>query len=315
MKLVSVIIPVYNRANLLAYTLDSIAEQTYTNWECIIVDDGSVDDTLTIAKSYENKDSRFKVFTRPNYLTKGANSCRNFGFKKVSGEYIKWFDSDDLMEPKHIEISVEALEIGGYDFVISDSINFITGKEINQKPYSFDRGLARINMIDFAKNRIGWITDDFLGRYNVLRNLSYNEDLIDGQEYNFFTRFLSLNTNGIFLNEILTKRRLHVDSLTSQNAKDLFSYKKIVAEIKILTAYDLNRESRSENKLIEWYLSGYIIYSYELSKQRIIPPYFYKASKMILRFKGFMKVTSFISGVFISYLIKRGYVLFTFSRS
>ena len=76
--LVSIIIPTYNRAHLIAETLDSIIAQTYTNWECIVVDDGSTDPTDELMETYCKKDSRFQYYHRPKNRPKGANACRNY---------------------------------------------------------------------------------------------------------------------------------------------------------------------------------------------------------------------------------------------
>jgi glycosyltransferase involved in cell wall biosynthesis len=95
--LVSIIIPIYNRAHLITETLDSILAQTYANWECIIVDDGSTDMTLDVVQHYQNLDSRFKCLIRPDYKTKGPSSCRNFGIDNSTGSYIVFLDSDDLL--------------------------------------------------------------------------------------------------------------------------------------------------------------------------------------------------------------------------
>jgi glycosyltransferase involved in cell wall biosynthesis len=79
--LVSVIIPTYNRAHLIGETLDSVLAQTYTNWECIIVDDGSSDNTDEFVGKYVKKDSRFKYYHRPEEHLPGGNGARNYGFK------------------------------------------------------------------------------------------------------------------------------------------------------------------------------------------------------------------------------------------
>ena len=91
---ISIIIPTYNRAELLKGTLDSVMKQTYEQWECIIVDDGSSDNTKQVVENYINKDSRFKYYERPPSLNKGANACRNYGFKQSKGSFVKWFDSE-----------------------------------------------------------------------------------------------------------------------------------------------------------------------------------------------------------------------------
>ena len=78
LPLVSIIIPTYNREHLIGETLDCVISQTYTNWECIVVDDGSHDNTPEVIKSYFNNDERIKFYNRPDYKNKGASSCRNY---------------------------------------------------------------------------------------------------------------------------------------------------------------------------------------------------------------------------------------------
>ena len=76
---VSIIIPTYNRAHLICETLDSVIAQTYTDWECIVVDDGSNDTTVEIIAEYCKKDNRFQYYQRPQNRLQGGNAARNFG--------------------------------------------------------------------------------------------------------------------------------------------------------------------------------------------------------------------------------------------
>lgn len=101
--IVSIIIPTFNREKLLNETLSSIKSQTYNYWECIIVDDQSTDDSIELFRKIEKDDSRFKIFVRPNDKLKGANSCRNFGIEKASGDFLMFFDSDDLLKENCLE--------------------------------------------------------------------------------------------------------------------------------------------------------------------------------------------------------------------
>ncbi|HRN94546.1 MAG: glycosyltransferase family 2 protein [Chitinophagales bacterium] len=94
--LVSIVIPVFNRAHLVFDALDSVLSQTYSNWECIVVDDGSTDNTWEVIKCYAKKDSRIKIFKRDR-LPKGAPTCRNIGVEKSSADYIIFLDSDDIL--------------------------------------------------------------------------------------------------------------------------------------------------------------------------------------------------------------------------
>ena len=107
---VSIIIPTYNRAARIPQTLDSIFEQTYKNFEVIIVDDGSTDNTLQVLNEYSakacQKQIKFKVLSQKNA---GAPAARNNGLKNATGEYVVFFDSDDIMLPERIEIQIKIM--------------------------------------------------------------------------------------------------------------------------------------------------------------------------------------------------------------
>lgn len=106
-ELVSIIIPTYNRCDFLPETLDSVIAQTYDNWEAIVIDDGSTDQTGLVMKSYCEMDARIKFFDRPADLIKGGNACRNYGFKQSKGEYVMWLDDDDLIHFEKISRQVQ----------------------------------------------------------------------------------------------------------------------------------------------------------------------------------------------------------------
>ncbi|TDW47149.1 glycosyl transferase family 2 [Flavobacterium sp. 270] len=105
--LVSVIIPCYNQGVFLNEALESVYNQIYTDWECIIVNDGSTDNTETVAQYWVNKDNRFKYFYKNN---SGVSSTRNFGISKAIGEYIQFLDSDDILDKMKIQFSVDKLK-------------------------------------------------------------------------------------------------------------------------------------------------------------------------------------------------------------
>ena len=102
--LVSIIISAYNAEKLLPQTLDSVLKQSWTNLEIIVVNDGSTDNTLEVAKSYIAKG--IKVISQEN---KGQDAALNFGYSHAKGEFIKFMDSDDLINPEMIELQVNVL--------------------------------------------------------------------------------------------------------------------------------------------------------------------------------------------------------------
>jgi len=105
--LVSIIVPCYNYAHFLGEALDSVLAQTYPHWECIIINDGSPDNTEEVAMEYCKKDSRIKYFYKENG---GHSSARNFGIKTSVGKYILPLDADDRISNIYLEKAIEILE-------------------------------------------------------------------------------------------------------------------------------------------------------------------------------------------------------------
>lgn len=304
----SIIIPVFNRENLVLETLDSIVKQDYPNWECILVDDHSTDNTVKVIKAFIESDARFSLYHRPKDLAKGANSCRNYGFGLSKGFYIQWFDSDDLMLPSHISSLIDAIQTTNSDFAVGDSQNFIKGKGLSTKPYTTPRLAGSINATTYGMQGIGWITNDFLCKREVLYQVSFNEDFqTDGDEYNFFTQFLHLNTNGVWVNKILTHRRLHEQSLSASIDTNSKKYLWKIAIIKFVTARDI--EIYDNYQLSKWFLSGYMQYAFTLSLKGHVPPFFNKSFLIIASHFGKKQALSFIGSIFSALLFKRGYFL------
>ena len=100
---ISVIIPCYNQVEYLDESLQSVLDQTYTNWECIIVNDGSTDNTQEVANSWVTLDNRFRYFKKNNG---GVSSARNFGISLAQGEYILPLDADDKIAPEYIKLAI-----------------------------------------------------------------------------------------------------------------------------------------------------------------------------------------------------------------
>lgn len=122
--LVSIIVPCYNYAQFLPETLNSVLEQEYTNWECIIVDDGSTDHTASVVALYEKQDRRFRYIHQVNA---GLSSARNTGILSSKGIYLQFLDSDDKIDHSKIKVQVELLNgHDGVDIVYGNSLFFFS---------------------------------------------------------------------------------------------------------------------------------------------------------------------------------------------
>ena len=119
--LVSVIMPAYNAQKYIAESIESVIGQTYLNWELLIVDDGSTDDTASIIKQYQLNDSRIQYF----YQESGRQGkAKNTAIKNSKGDYIAFLDSDDLWLKEKLKISVNEITKGDYSLLFTDSYIF-----------------------------------------------------------------------------------------------------------------------------------------------------------------------------------------------
>ena len=201
--LVSIIIPTYNRIDLIGETLDSVLAQTYENWECIVVDDGSTDGTETLLNRYVERDSNFQYFHRPNDRPKGANACRNYGLEKSRGEFIVFFDSDDIMSPSCLKGRVNLfLRNMEKDMVVFSmgTFNAKEGKKTNSDIWDSYIILEKIIENFVFKSKTPWQIGAPIIKADVIRNkIHFNEKISNYQDDEFFIRMLSfLKPNLLF---------------------------------------------------------------------------------------------------------------------
>jgi glycosyltransferase involved in cell wall biosynthesis len=136
--LVSIIIPCYNYGNYLKFTLQCILNQTYSDWECLIIDDGSTDNTKLVASEFSEIDKRVCYIYQDNA---GPSAARNNGITKSSGTYIQFLDSDDLIHVDKIRLQVEFMERhGNADLVYGDALFFDTNEKPEWKMGNAKRG-------------------------------------------------------------------------------------------------------------------------------------------------------------------------------
>ncbi|NLP58167.1 glycosyltransferase family A protein [Lutibacter sp. B1] len=148
---VSIIVPCFNQAKYLNNTLQSVYNQTYKDWECIIVNDGSTDDTEVVALNWSNKDSRFKYFFQNN---NGVSVARNYGVKLAKGKYIQFLDSDDILEKNKINYQVKILDSNPeIDIIYSSSRYFFDGDLLNFYPIHYNGIIPTIEINKNDKNQ------------------------------------------------------------------------------------------------------------------------------------------------------------------
>ncbi len=174
--MISVIIPVYNAEKYLDECLVSVEKQTYRNFECIMIDDGSTDGSAEIAKSYALRDSRFRYFYQDNA---GVSAARNQGLDKAKGRYVTFLDADDSLEDTYFQEYMNCFQetkadivCGGYIQKGNKYLNFIDRE--NGLPHFLENILTGSGGVVWGK----FFLSKLLRNHNFRENVSMREDLI-----------------------------------------------------------------------------------------------------------------------------------------
>jgi len=206
--LVSIIMPMYNAGKFLSKSIESVLEQTYQNWELLLIDDGSKDDSIDIALAFMEKDSR--IFLLKNEQNMGIAKTRNKGIEASKGQYIAFLDSDDIWLPDKLKIQLTFMQQHQVDFsycsyeVVDDHGTKIGERKISETKLDYHEMLKG--------NRIGLLTV-MLSR-KIAQKYPFPE--INHEDY---ACWLSIARNGtvayLASEQILAKYRKHQTSLSA----------------------------------------------------------------------------------------------------
>lgn len=215
---VSVIVPCYNQAQYLDEALQSVFNQTYSNWECIIVNDGSLDNTVEVAKNWVNKDNRFRYFYKENG---GLSSARNYGLNNATGNWIQFLDSDDILDNRKLELTLieinsnkkkdKLIVISNYSLFTLSPLkpNFVP--EFNDSLFNFETVLYKWDDYLAIPIHCGFFEASLFKKFRFPENIKAKEDWI---------MWVSLFYNGvkvIHINKSLALYRKHSDSMTMKS--------------------------------------------------------------------------------------------------
>ncbi|QRM87796.1 glycosyltransferase [Lacinutrix sp. WUR7] len=307
LPLISIIIPTYNRAHIIGETLDAIIAQTYSRWECIVVDDGSTDNTDEVLERYIKKDSRFQYYTRPKDRKKGPCSCRNFGFEKSKGDYVNFFDSDDLLKADAFETCLTNF-LEETDGVIMNNVltDFNTGKHLSSN------SIQSANLLtDYFIGKITFLVCGPLWRRSFLEKQPYlfDETIRNVDDWDFNLRMLYANPQLIYLDDILIYYRKNHGSFSEEvrklNKEEILSdFKARDKQLKLFKdfGYDINHQIK--NYIITRYSKHLRIALRENAAVRSL--LFKKLLKQSLAFSYYIQAVRFSFGYGLFIYFKRG---------
>jgi len=222
-KLVTTIIPCYNQSQYLEEALQSVLNQTHTHWECIMVNDGSTDNTEEIAKTWAAKDPRFLYFYKENG---GVSSARNFGLERAKGGYIQFLDADDILDKIKFELSLNQLDNKENDAIkmaISHFRKFTNNPNKTSNPYcnlnaqffNFESLLYQWNETFSIPIHCGFFEASLFESIRFPENLTAQEDWI------VWVNIFKQGNKALFIDEPLALYRRNNDSRTMSG--DLYS--------------------------------------------------------------------------------------------
>lgn len=206
---ISVIIPVYNKEKYLSQSIESVLNQTYENFELILINDGSTDNSSNIIKKYSKIDTRIKYIGQKN---QGVSATRNNGIKASSGEYISFLDADDLYRKEFLRSMVD--KIGNRDSCFCGYAK-LKGNTIKENRL---RSNSKDYFMDYMSGKMKIHTNSWLIKKSFLdkKNILFDYDLKWGEDMLFFSKVL-LTGKSCILNENLTIYREDVDGALSTN--------------------------------------------------------------------------------------------------
>ncbi len=222
--LVSIIIPVYNSKEFLEKTIRSVTAQTYTNWELILVNDGSDDGSELIMESFKEKDERIKCI-HFNRCTGGPALPRNEALKISKGEYISFLDSDDLWEPSKLEEQFKLIKseqnsiIFGISKVVDANDTFI-GYLGRKFLFRFLKIFFKSSTIFLFYNPVV-LSSSFFKRNNIVK-FRADKSLQSIEDWAFWIDLTLDGYTPVFMDKILSSYRLHKNSMSFVNGKKQF---------------------------------------------------------------------------------------------
>lgn len=242
-KKVSIIIPVYNNENYISQCIESVENQTYKNYEIIIIDDGSTDDSLKLCKKFEKRNDKIKVISINNG---GVSNARNIGIKNASGDYVCFIDSDDYVMPTYIESLIK--KMNNKCLVISAYSVFNEKKDRQVKKINKQKLYIGIDIyLKIVRNELFWNQPwNKMYNLNVIKEnkLFFNDKLNMGEDLVFNLNYLNFIDNIFYINKTIYRHRINDNgAMANNNENKLKALSNILLEM-------YNKENEKEKKCI-----------------------------------------------------------------
>lgn len=286
--MISVVIPLYNKEKSVRSTLESVLAQTYTDYEIIVVDDGSTDNSVAVCEDIINSltpsfDNSLRIFSKPNG---GVSSARNFGVEKSRGEYVAFLDGDDLWEPTFLEEAVKLIIDYPGAAIYGLGLGSMTNGEKHPAPEFVPAGYRGVvsNLWDNPNTMLAWTSSSTICPRDLLLKTPANTHLTHGEDLDQWLR-LMLQGEAVFYNKTL--------AYYVKDAENRAMYKMPPIEKHIVSVIGDYAEVRKRNPQFKrafdtqmiYFLYLYMFTPYKKEAQRLAKLLDYSQLKRSLRFR------------------------------
>lgn len=320
-KEISIIVPVYNVEKYLGQCIESVLDQTFSDFELILIDDGSNDRSVEICDKYANKDSRIRVIHKAN---EGVGVARNIGLDLCEGRFICFLDSDDYLEKDYLEYLYSKIEDSDYDFV-SCTANFVdeNGKFIACNDYELNElEINKGNVFDIymKSNMIEDAVWNKIYRREIFKDLRYVEGLIY-EDSEIIIRLLKRINKALFTKAYKYNYRIRQGSILNYQDSNIENKKFNIKKIDLLTVYVLILRELKDTQYEQFYVrqilftcsklwsDSRISTTEEKKKSRKVIKKYYKNYKKYLFHRGMFSLKEkcyIILNIYIGDLLFRG---------
>ena len=241
MAKVSIIIPVYNAAPYIGETLESVFRQTFTDYEVIVVDDGSQDKAELVAALAPFRE-RIVYLSQEN---RGAAAARNTGIRRARGRFIAFLDADDLWEPEFLQQQINFVEEGQYDFAYTDALICGDTDFAGRTFMDIAPSTGEVNFESLMAGKCNVISSSVVvRRESVIEAGSFDEGLRNAHDFDLWIRLALRDARMAYQRRVLARYRYRAGSLSGDALNRINRELRVYR--KIQTQYKLNQAQRLE---------------------------------------------------------------------
>ena len=286
--MISVVIPLYNKESSITTTLESVLAQTYTDYEVIIVNDGSTDNSVAVCEDIINSltpsfDNSLRIFSKPNG---GVSSARNFGVEKSRGEYVAFLDGDDLWEPTYLEEAAKLIQDFSGAAIYGLGLGSMTNGEKHPAAEFVPAGYRGVvsNLWNNPNTMLAWTSSSSICPRELLLKTPANTQLTHGEDLDQWLR-LMLQGEAVFYNKTL--------AYYVKDAENRAMYKMPPIEKHVVSVIEDYADARKRNPQFKrafdtqmiYFLYLYMFTPYKKEAQRLAGLLDYSQLKRSLRFR------------------------------